>query len=133
MTWLIKTVLIAVYKVQATYTWVNHKVGDSGTVEEFQEGHSDWGQRENQKEWTGATEGRKPRSCGALLTILKILTFIPRAIGSHWKVLWGLKEILMTGNNLSIQLKGEDFKNYITTRNKILFIMKNVHWEFLMA
>lgn len=60
MTWLIKTVLIAVYTIGASYACVNREAGDSGTFEEFQEGHGDWGQRENGKEWTAATEGRKP-------------------------------------------------------------------------
>lgn len=37
MTWLIKTVIAAVYKVEATYTCINHEVGNSGTTEEFKE------------------------------------------------------------------------------------------------
>ena len=34
-----KTVIIAVYKVGTTYTFVKHEVGNSGTFEEFKEGH----------------------------------------------------------------------------------------------
>ena len=71
MTWLVKTVLIAVYKVGATYTCVNHEVGNSGTFEEFQEGHGAWGQRKNGKEWMGAAEGRKPGITWGLVDHIK--------------------------------------------------------------
>ena len=83
-------------------------VGDSGTFEELWEGHGNWGQTESKLELQ--REG-SPRSRGALLTILKILTFIPRAIGSHWKVLWGFKKNI-NDRKQPIQQKGEDFKNY---------------------